>query len=157
MRTIIGAWVLASAAAGPAAAAMDNSVLTPIHAFIDGFNKGDTTSAFAAYAPGDVAIIDEFAPHHWNGPKAPQTWAADYSKNAAATGVTDGAVKYGAPTRREVAGTRAYVIVPTLYTWKEHGKPMAEEGQMTFALTGKAMAWKIAAWTWSGVTPHPAK
>src|SRR5260221_6493833 len=119
----------AAMAAGPA-----GDVTAPIHQFIDGFNTGDTKSAFAAYAAGGVSITDEFAPHLWQGPNAAQAWAADYDKHAQASGVTDGSVKYGAPTRTEIDGDIAYVIVPTVYTYKEHGAPIAEEGQMTFVL-----------------------
>lgn len=77
--------------------AVTADVIAPIHQFIDGFNKGDTKSAFATYSTGDVTIIDEFAPHRWHGPHAAQEWAADYDKHAQATGVSDGTVEYGAP------------------------------------------------------------
>src|ERR1041385_6137754 len=79
-------------------------VTSPIHQFIDGFNTGDVKSAYAAYANGDIVIVDEFAPHIWRGPHAAQDWAADYDKHAKASGVSDGSVKYGAPTRTEVEG-----------------------------------------------------
>ncbi len=137
-------------------AALHGDVMTPIRQFIDGFNTGDTNSAYAAYASGDILIIDEFAPHRWYGPHAAQDRASDYDKHGQATGVSDGMVKYSEPTRTEIDGDVAYVIVPTVYLYKEHGKPMAEEGQMTFVLHGEAAGWKISAWTWSGVKPHPA-
>ncbi len=140
-----------------AMAATAGDPTAPIHQFIDGFNTGDTKSAYAAYASGSISIIDEFSPHRWVGPKAAQAWAADYDKHAAAAGVTDGNVKYGDPTRSEIEGNAAYLIVPTVYSYKEHGQPITEEGQMTFALKGTPAGWKISAWTWSGVKPHPAK
>jgi len=130
--------------------------MTPICQFIDGFNTGDTKSAFAAYAPGDILIIDEFAPHRWFGPHAAQDWAAAYDKHAQATGVSGGSVKYGNPTRVEIDGDVAYVIVPTLYVYKERGSPMTEEGQMTFVLLGEPAGWKISSWVWSGVKPRPS-
>ena len=132
-------------------------VTAPIHQFIDGFNTGDVKSAYAAYATGDILIMDEFAPHRWTGPNAPQQWAADYEKHTQATGVSDGTVKYGAATRTEIEGDVAYVVVPTTYLYKEHGKPMVEEGQMTFVLHIEAGSWKISGWTWTGAKPHPAK
>jgi ketosteroid isomerase-like protein len=138
-------------------AATPADVTAPIRQFIDGFNKGDVNSAYAAYATGDIVIVDEFAPHRWVGPHAPQEWAADYEKHAQATGVTDGIVKYGAPTRTEIEGDVAYVVVPTIYNYKEHGRPLTEEGQMTFVLHTEAGGWKISGWTWTGVKPHPAK
>ena len=150
--------LLASVALTPAAfAASQSDVMVPIRQFIDGFNSGDTKSAFAAYAPGVVLIIDEFAPHRWAGPTAAQEWAAAYDKHAQATGVSDGSVKYSAPTRTEIEGDVAYVIVPTVYLYKEHGRAMKEEGQITVVLHAQSGAWKISAWTWTGVKPHAAK
>lgn len=138
-------------------AATTTDVTKPIHQFIDGFNTGDVNSAYAAYASGDIVIMDEFAPHIWAGPHAAQDWAADYDKHAKANDVSDGSVKYGAPTRTEVEGNAAYVVIPTVYNYKEHGKAVTEEGQMTFVLRMEKDTWKIAAWTWTGVKPHPAK
>jgi ketosteroid isomerase-like protein len=150
--------LLAGALLSPSAIAVAQSdVAAPIRQFIDGFNTGDTNSAYAAYAPGDIQIIDEFAPHRWFGPHAPQDWAAGYDKHAKATGVTDGFVKYQAPTRTEIEGDVAYVVMPTVYLYKENGKAMAEEGQITCVLHREPTGWKISAWTWSGVKPHPAK
>ena len=143
------------APAGMLAAAPD--VTVPIRQFIDGFNTGDIKSAYAAYSTGDITIVDEFAPHRWVGPHAPQDWAADYDRHAKATGVSDGIVKYGAPTRTEIEIDVAYVIVPTTYLYKERGKSMVEEGQMTFVLHADPAGWKIKSWTWSGTKPHIAK
>lgn len=142
----------------PAAMAATNADVTAtIKQFIDAFNAGDEKSVSAAYASGDIVIVDEFAPHIWTGSHAPQDWAADYDKHAKATGVSDGIVKYGAPTRAEVEGGAAYVVIPTVYNYNEHGKPIAEEGQMTFVLRSEKSVWKIVSWTWTGVKPHPAK
>jgi hypothetical protein len=143
--------------AAPAFAATYGEVMSPIRQFIDGFNTGNTDSAFAAYAPGDILIIDEFAPHRWFGPHAAHDWAAAYDKHAQANGVSDGSVEYGEPTRTEIDGDAAYVIVPTVYFYKDHGVATAEEGQMTFVLLGEGTGWKISSWVWSGVKPHPAK
>jgi hypothetical protein len=138
-------------------AASGGDVTSPIRQFIDGFNRGDTKAAFASYAKGNIMIVDEFAPHRWYGPNASQEWAAEYDKHAQATGVSDGQVTYDAPTRTEIDGNAAYVIVPTVYLYKDHGQATKEEGQMTFVLHGEAGGWKISAWTWSGVKPHPAR
>jgi hypothetical protein len=155
-RTLLAA--IASLCLLPSAfAASPGDVMTPIRQFIDGFNSGDTKSAFAAYSNGDISIIDEFAPHRRSGPDAAQEWAAAYDKHAQATGVSDGSVKYSSPTRTEIESNVAYVIVPTVYNYKQNGKPTTEEGQMTFVLHGGTSGWKIRAWTWSGVKPHAAK
>ena len=51
-----------------AIAATTADVMTPIRQFVDGFNKGDTASAYAAYGKGNITIVDEFSPHRWTGP-----------------------------------------------------------------------------------------
>jgi len=129
----------------------------PVRQFIDGFNSGDVKSAFAAYATGPITIIDEFAPHIWSGTNAAHDWADAYDKHAQATGVTDGKVTYGKPTRVEQVADAAYIVMPTVYRYKENGKPLKEEGQVTAVLNRESGAWKIRAWTWSGVKPHPAQ
>jgi hypothetical protein len=138
-------------------AAAEGDVAAPIHQFIDGFNKGDTKSAYAAYASGSISIIDEFAPHLWMGANAAHAWAAAYDKHAQATGVTDGNVKYGEIARTEIEGNLAYVVVPTVYTYKEHGKPTTEAGQMAFVLDRASGTWKIRAWCWTGSKPHASR
>ncbi len=149
--------VLFFAFASVSAPAPAADVTVPIRQFIDGFNNGDTKTAFAAYAAGDITIVDEFAPHRWVGPHAAQEWAAAYDKHASATGVTDGIVKYGPPTRTEIEVDVAYVVIPAVYNYKEHDTPQTEEGQMTFVLRTEAGAWKITGWTWTGEKPHAAK
>ena len=89
MKKVIFALLASVFLAAPVSAATPN-VTDPIHQFIDGFNRGDTKSAYAVYATGDITIVDEFAPHRWVGPHAAQDWAADYDKHAQATGVSDG-------------------------------------------------------------------
>ena len=137
--------------------AAKDDVAAPLRQFIDGFNTGNTDSAFAAYAAGSITIVDEFAPHLWTGPNAAHQWADAYDKHSKATGVTDGKVTYSKPTRVEVEGSVAYVVMPTVYLYKEKGKPMQEEGQIIAVLTRESGAWKIRSWTWTGVKPHPAK
>jgi hypothetical protein len=137
-----------------ALAASPGDVVAPIRQFIDAFNTGDTKGAFAACTNGSIVIVDEFAPHQWVGAHALQQWLTDYDKHAQATGVADGRVTYGAATRKEIEGDQAYVIVPTVYLYKEHGKPLIEEGELTAVLHVEGGTWKIAGWTWSGVKPH---
>lgn len=154
----------AAPAAKPAAAKASTALppvvieaMRPIRQFLDGINAGNIDSAMAAYVHGDITIIDEFAPHVWMGPDAPHAWLDDYAKDSAAKGLTEGHVRYGRPARGEVEADAAYLIVPTLYTFKLNGTPMAEEGQMTFVVNHEASGWKIKGWTWSGVKPHAPK
>jgi ketosteroid isomerase-like protein len=157
MKQVVIALLAAVLCAPVVIPASQEDVSAPVQQFIDGFNKGDVQSAFAAYATGAITIVDEFAPHIWTGPEAAHQWADAYDKHAQATGVTDGLVTYAQPTRTEVDGDVAYVVMPTVYLYKEHGNPLREEGQMTVVLNHQARGWKIRSWTWTGVKPHAPK
>ena len=135
--------------------ANDPAVEAPINTFVDSFNKGDVAAAAATMAP-DVHIIDEFAPYFWGGATAFKRWTDGYDVDAKARGITDPKVVIGAPTREQVSGSSAYVIVPAVYTFKQKGVAMREVAQMTVTLSKGAKGWKIIAWTWTGPDPSPA-
>ena len=125
------------------------AVMAVIHQFVDGFNKGDVKGALAACAD-QVAIVDEFPPHAWQGAGACATWMKDYDTNAAKSGITDGVVTLGAAHVLDIAGEYAYVVIPSDYVWKEKGKPMKETGSaFTFALHKGASGWRITGWSWA--------
>jgi ketosteroid isomerase-like protein len=145
MKIVIAFAALACASAAQA----DTGVDTMIRQFGDAFNKGDVKAAKALHVAKPV-IIDEVGPHLWTGPKAFAGWLADLAKSDAVEGKTDGQVALSAPTREVVSGDRAYVIVPSTYSFKQKGRTLRETAQMTFVLTKFSSDWKIAAWTWTG-------
>ena len=149
MRTISIAFLVAALAAGPAFSAEKDDVMGPVKQFIDGFNKGDVKSALAACAE-QTSIVDEFPPHEWHGPGACAMWAKDFDTDAKKNGITDGKVTIGKPRHVDIAGDRAYVVVPASYAYKLKGKPMKETGSMlTIALQKGASGWLMTGWTWT--------
>jgi hypothetical protein len=128
--------------------AQQAEVMAAVTRFVDGFNKGDTRALSAACA-SETSIIDEFPPHEWHGTGACRAWARDYNANAKKQGITDGVVTLSKPSHLDVTGDRAYVVVPSNYTWKEKGKPMKEEGSsFTFALQKLGPSWRLIGWSW---------
>ncbi len=142
---------------GGLAMAADAELMSPIHQFIDDFNKGDAKGAAAAFAPTDLAITDEVAPHIWRGKTAFQTWSKALAADSKKNGETDESVTLGDPTYTVVSGRRAYVVVPATFDFKQKGAAMRETAQMVYVLQKGAAGWKIASWTWAGSTPAPAK
>jgi len=136
------------------AVAADAQLMAPVHQFIDSFNKGDAKGAEAAHT-ASVAIIDEVAPHIWQGPGAFKAWAASLDKDAKARGITDQVVTVSDATREEVEGDRAYLVVPAVYDFKQKGTAMREQAQMTYSLQKAASGWKITGWAWTGPKPSP--
>jgi ketosteroid isomerase-like protein len=124
-------------------------VLAPVHQFIDGFNKGDTKAALAACAD-ETSILDDFPPHEWHGAGACAKWASDFDADAKMKGITDGVVTLGKPSHVDITGDRAYVVVPTSYTFKQKGKPVNEVGSiMTLTLKKSSSGWRINGWSWA--------
>jgi hypothetical protein len=159
MRTLAVASVLIWGVLGAPAGAQtsDAELMAPIQKFIDSFNKGDVAAAAATHASGaDLVIIDEVAPHLWRGAKAFQAWSTALEADAKKNGITEPAVTLSAPTRTERNGDHAYVVVPAVYSFKQHGTAMREAAQMTFVLGKGAAGWLIHGWTWTGPKPRPA-
>jgi ketosteroid isomerase-like protein len=135
----------------------DAEVMAPIQKFVDAFNKGDMAAAASTHGAGaDLTIIDEVPPYLWRGSQAFQVWSADLDRDAKSKGMTEPMVTLSPPTRIEMEGNQAYVIVPAVFTFKQAGKAMREAAQMTFVLKKSPSGWLIHAWTWTGPKPAPA-
>lgn len=148
MKKISVALVMVLVLAAAPVRAQQAEVMTAVNGFVDGFNKGDT-KALKSSCAAQTSIIDEFPPHEWHGTGACAAWARDYNTNAKKQGITDGVVTLTKPTHVDVTGDRAYVVIPSNYTWKEKGKPMKEEGSsFTFALQKMGPSWKLVGWSW---------
>jgi ketosteroid isomerase-like protein len=149
MRQVLLAFTLAVSTGVHPAASQDPAVMATVNQFVSSFNQGDTKAAAAACAD-QTSIIDEFPPYAWDGAGACMRWMADYDADARKNGITDGAVTLGAPRHVDIAGDRAYVVVPTDYEYKRNGQPAKETGSMlTVALQKSAAGWRITAWSWA--------
>jgi hypothetical protein len=128
-----------------------------VRSFMDGFNSGDMAKSAAINSPSGTSIIDEFAPYTWSGPKAFDEWSAAFDADSKALGVTEPKVTLGKPIVKNVTAAQAYLIYPSLYTYKLKGVSMHESGRIAIVLRKEDEAWKIAAWTWTGTVPKPVK
>ena len=138
----------------PAAAAPADDATMAVTTALDKFNAGDVNAFIAAHRDGAV-IIDEFAPYSWSGSGSAKSWIDSYAKDAAARGISDGRVDYAQPIQANSVGTSAYIVLPTIYSFKQSGKAMAGKGSMTFVMVKAGQDWKVTSWTYSGATPTP--
>ena len=153
---LFGAIVLLGISAIAGAGTPNAEVIAPIHAFIDGFNKGDMKAAAAALSPAGIVIIDDVPPNVWSGPSAFEAWSKALEDISKAEGETDGAVEIGKPTRVVVAGDHAYVVVPAAYKFTQKGIAMRETSQLVCSVQKEASGWLITGWAWTGTKPKPA-
>jgi hypothetical protein len=128
-----------------------------VRTFMAGFNIGDMAKSAALNSSAGTSIIDEFAPYTWSGPKAFDDWGTAFDANSKALGITEAKVTLGAPIVRNATSGQAYLIYPSVYTYKLKGTSMRETGRVALVLRKEASAWKIAAWTWTGTVPKPVK
>jgi ketosteroid isomerase-like protein len=151
--TIVAACAaLMTAAAGLAAAAAETpqaQAWAVVQHYDTAFNKGDAKTIVSLCTP-DAVIIDDFAPHAWQGANTCGAWLAALAAFDKKTGVTDGIVTLHKPWRVAVTGARAYVVVPVTYTYKQNGKPVVEAGSVwTLVLQSTRAGWRVAGWSWA--------
>ena len=145
---LVMAAMLSRAPLAAQAQTADPAVLAPIRMLSEGFNANAPAKIAAAHAASPV-ILDEFAPYAWSGPTAVMGWGADFGKFAAAHGVLGGVVEIKDPTVAEVNGDHAYVVSPSIITFKTKDGQIKNAGAFTFALVKLADGWKIQSWSYA--------
>lgn len=138
---------MASSRADPAAT---------VQTFLNSFNSGDIDTVESTQL-GNVVIVDEFAPFVWQGDGAFRRWLDDLTKHDSAAGISDGHMAMGDTIRQEVSGDHAYLVISTVYSFRENGAAMRASAHMTFALRQDGSDWRIAAWTYSAPGAAPAE
>ena len=97
-----------------------------------------------------ASIIDEFPPHAWQGATACADWRNDYETFVKNHRITDVNIPFREPSHIEITGDRAYVVMPTILTYEQHGKQDTEAGAVwTFALQKVSAGWRITGWAWA--------
>lgn len=131
------------------AIAQQAEVLAAINHFVDGFNKGDVKVLTTSCAT-ETSIIDEFPPYEWHGAGACLRWMKDFDANARENGITEPVVTLGTPSHVGITGNRAYVVIPSNYSWKQKGVAMREVGSaFTFAMLKGKSGWRFVGWSWA--------
>ena len=129
--------------------AQQTDVMASVNRFVEAFNKGDPRTMVKS-CTAEPTIIDEFPPYAWHGIGACAAWVRDYNAFAKKSEITDEAMTLGKPTHVDVTGDRAYVVIPTDYTFKQKGKPGKEAGsEFTFVMQKVGTSWKVAGWAWA--------
>lgn len=132
-----------------AAAPPDPAVMATVQQFINGFNRGDTKAMLATCAT-EASVIDDFPPHEWQGAAACADWYAAYTANNEKEGIKNGVVTLGKPWYQSVSGTRAYIVLPATFAFKQHGKSVTDGNAVfTLALRRSTTGWRITGWAWS--------
>lgn len=142
LKTVASAFVLAAFTAGAAPA----GPMDPVRQFVDGFNKGDAATIYAACSSA-TGIIDDFPPHAW---MSCSEWYKAFAAFSKEDGDSNAIVTLGTPVHVDVTGKLAYVVVPTTYAFKHRGKPVTQTGSTwTLVVKNTSAGWRITDWAWA--------
>lgn len=129
----------------PVLASDKADVKAAIHHLIADSNSGND-EAFKADLAEPALFIDEYAPFHWRGAKV--GWLSAFNAYNKDNTVTDAKTTIQAFRHVNVGNGRAYVVLKSLYTYKQHGKPMKEPGAEVFTLTKARGKWLVDGYAW---------
>lgn len=134
--------------AGAAAASDKTDVMAAVKRWTDGFNTGDIKSALAVCAD-QTSIIDDLPPYEWHGAGGCSQWMSDADAFFKKNEMTDMVSVLGKPKHLDVAGDRAYMVVPATFTFTAKGKRVKQIATVTLSLQKVASAWRITGWSWA--------
>jgi ketosteroid isomerase-like protein len=142
------ALVVSTLFAAPAIATDKTDVAAVVHQWVSTFNKNDL-SAMAALCTDQAIIIDDFAPHVWQGAGACSKWSSDFQAFADSGEITHPAVSVEKPWHIDVTADVAYFVAPTIFSFKHKDKPFHDKGVITMAMQKGASGWRITGWAWA--------
>jgi len=132
----------------PALASDKTDIAATINQYNDAFNKNDAKTA-NALCTSQTVIIDDFAPHAWQGATTCDDWWKALGVSDKNQGISNEIVTLGKAWHLTVTGDRGYAVYPTHYSYKLNGKAVVEQGVWTFAMKKEAGGWRIAGWAWA--------
>jgi hypothetical protein len=140
------AWAIAFAAmCAPAGASDTADVKAAIRHFIADSNSGND-EAFKSDIAEPALFIDEYAPFHWRGDK--DGWLNAFNAYNKGNGITAAKTTILAFRHVNVGEGHAYVVLKSLYTYKQRGKLKKEPGEEVFTLVNVSGDWLINGYAW---------
>jgi len=145
MQKLTAVLVLAVFACVAANASEKTDAMAVVHKWVDAFNKGDGKTG-ASYCADGAVIIDDFAPHIWQGCAS---WYKDYEGFAAKAQMTAASVALGKARHLDVDSGYAYLVAPTTLSYTKDGKPVTDKAVVTMTLKKGSSGWQITGWAWA--------
>jgi ketosteroid isomerase-like protein len=133
---------------GTAGASEKTDAMAVVHQWVNAFNKGDGKSA-SSYCADDALIIDDFAPHVWQGSGACANWYKDYGAFTAKAQISGASVTLGKTRHLDVDSGYAYLVVPTTLSYTKAGTAVTDKAIVTMSLKKGASGWQITGWAWA--------
>jgi ketosteroid isomerase-like protein len=148
MKKLAAVIAIAMFACSAASASDKTDAMAVVHKWVDSFNSGDGKAA-SSYCADGALILDDFAPHVWQGSGACATWYKDYQSFAAKAQITGASVALGKTRHLDIDSSYAYLVTPTTITYTKAGKPVTDKAIVTMSLKKGSSGWQITGWSWA--------
>lgn len=148
MKRLAAAIIVAVLMSGAASASDKTDAMAVVHKWVDSFNTADGKTA-ASYCSDAAVIIDDFAPHVWQGSGACASWYKDYEAFTAKAQITAASVALGKVRHLDIDSGYAYLVTPTTLTYTKAGKSVTDKAVVTMSLKKGSAGWQITGWAWA--------
>jgi hypothetical protein len=142
---------MVSLSIGSAFASDQSDVLKRMQQTIGEANRNIDPAKLAENFAPSVVLVDDLAPFVFTG--APEqaigTWAKAYAADSERNGISDFSMQLLKARDVEVIDDHAYIVLPAVYRFKQHGKPARIRGTITATLEKVDDKWLISTWAWA--------
>lgn len=127
---------------------LDPALLVPIEKVARFIETGDE-SLLSAFANKGVVIIENFAPHLFEGEDAVKRWSQKILSWHKPPSDLVLKHKFGAPQDLSVQDDLAFLSLPTHWTISQNGNRFEEDGGWAFVLVQEEGEWRVRSYGWA--------
>jgi hypothetical protein len=127
---------------------LDPALLVPIEKVARFIETGDE-SLLSAFANKGVVIIENFAPHLFEGEDAVKRWSQKILSWHKPPSDLVLKHKFGAPQDVSIHDDLAFLSLPTHWTISENGNKVEEDGGWAFVLVQEDGEWRVRSYGWA--------
>ncbi len=127
---------------------LDPALLAPIEKVARFIETGDK-SLLSAFAKKGVVIIENFAPHLFEGEDAVKRWSQKILSWHKPPSDLVLKHKFGTPQDISIHDDLAFLSLPTHWTISENGNKVEEDGGWAFVLVQEDGEWRVRSYGWA--------
>ena len=127
---------------------LDPALLVPIEKVARFLETGDE-SLLSAFANKGVVIIENFAPHLFEGEDAVKRWSQKILSWHKPPSDLVLKHKFGTPQDISIHDELAFLSLPTHWTISENGNKVEEDGGWAFVLVQEDGEWRVRSYGWA--------
>jgi hypothetical protein len=127
---------------------LDPALLVPIEKVARFIETADE-SLLSAFASKGVVIIENFAPHLFEGEDAVKRWSQKILSWHKPPSDLVLKHKFGSPQDLSVHDDLAFLSLPTHWTISEKGNSFEEDGGWAFVLVNEEGEWRVRSYGWA--------